>query len=89
MPSSSYTYMVPAVRLELTTPAYETGDYPLRLRWRILAGAARFELASPGLESGSLAVSLRPCKSQFTCQRPKQKPQPKPGSDGAKIHTDP
>ena len=30
--------LVPAVELESTTPAYETGDYPLRLRWQIWQG---------------------------------------------------
>ena len=52
--------LVPAVELESTTPAYETGDYPLRLHWQNLAGEAGFEPASSVLETDSLAAELTP-----------------------------
>lgn len=76
MPASSYTSVVPAVEFESTTPAYETGDYPLRLRWQIGRGS--------GTRTHGSGFGDRQC-SRFAyspISKSNEKPRPEPRSDG-------
>jgi hypothetical protein len=91
VPTSSYTYLVPAAELENSNPlqqGYETCAISTSASLANLARAEGFEPPSSALETDSLTLSLRP---HFPEQLSKsnKKPGARPGPVHKQTHSDP